>query len=365
MRKGQFVKDLPAKTEVNDLFMVKFIAVMEARDGRSYLNMVLSDKTGDLEARAWTGAEEIASRIEKGHFVQAAGRMNQFQGRNQLIISSVEGVSEDEVDREDYVKKSEFSSDKMYDSLIKIVEALDEVYIRDLLLMILNDQEIAPKLKLWPAGKTIHHAYESGLLEHILSCTELAVSLSEHYKVNKSYVVAGCILHDLCKIYELSDPLNTEYTEEGKLVGHLSQGSELIDKFTARIKHFPYHMRLHLKHILLAHHGSLEFGSPKLPQTKEAYLVHLIDFMDSKMSSMDSAIASDKTPGKWTGFVKHMDRIIYKEPLPSFKDYREAPEKEEGNESTRPKTPKKSKGPSKVDPKQNLGELLKDFKVKS
>ncbi len=314
-----YIKDLVAKQSVESEFLVKYIAVMEGKDGRNYLNLVLVDKSGEIEARKWTEAVETAEVVSRGDVVKVSGKVNLFQNRLQLIIKQIHRIECD--DLSEFVNSSATPPEKMLDRLDEIVASLEDVYIRDLLTLILNDAEIRRRLKSWSAAKSIHHAYQSGLLEHTLSCTELALFLSERYQVNRSYVVAGTILHDLCKIYELSDGAVVEYTEEGKLVGHLVKSVELLDRFAYKIKNFPYQMRLHLKHILISHHGEIEFGSPKPPQTSEAMLVHLIDLMDSKMASFATIKQKDLLPGHWSGFVKHLDRLIYKEELPTYTEY--------------------------------------------
>lgn len=353
MNKTQFVSQLNAKDDVLSPFLVKYIATAMGKDGKSYLNVILADSTGEIEARKWQGAELALSRIHMGDIVIVNGKVNQFQNRIQLIINEMSKLEEGQYTPEDYIQKSATAPEKMYSELIDIVKGLDEIYIRDLLLLVLNDFEISRRLKVWQAGKSIHHAYQSGLLEHILSCTKLAVTLSPHYKVNKSYVVAGCVLHDLCKIYELTEGPVVDYTEEGKLIGHLVKGLEVVDHFCSKIKNFPYPVKTHIKHILLAHHGEYEYGSPKIPHTSEAYLVHLIDLMDSKMSSFDQIKKADNNTGHWSNFVKHLDRIVYKVELPSHKIYVDEA------------APIVDKSPKSADTgkKTALGNLLKDFKV--
>lgn len=359
MPKSQFINKLGPKDEVLSPFLVKHIATAEGKDGKSYLNIILADKTGELEARKWHGADLIIGQIRSGDVVIVGGKMNQFQGRLQMIISDMSKLDEGQFDREDYIQKAGSAPEKMYQELIEIVESLEEVYIKDLLLSVLHDPEIARRLKIWQAGKSIHHAYQSGLLEHILSCTKLAVILSPHYKVNRSYVVAGCVLHDICKIYELTEGPVVDYTEEGKLVGHLVKGLEVVDEHAFKIKNFPYNMKLHLKHILLSHHGEYEYGSPKIPSTSEAYLVHLIDLMDSKMSSLEQVKKNDNSSSHWSGFVKHMDRIVYKPELPSFTNYVKDTEKLQAQTNTG------SSKPAAPEVKSAFGNLLKDFKVES
>jgi len=321
LKKSLFVQDLPEKGDIHSIFLVKYLAAMNGKDGKSYLNIVLSDNTGDIESRKWHGAEEILEKIQKGDFVEVQGKMNVFQGKRQLIVMEIGKRASEQINQEDFILKSNFDADSMFLELNKIVDSLPDIYIRDLLKNILKDKEISSRLKVWQAGKSIHHAYQSGLLEHILSCSQLGVNLSSHYNVKVSFVIAGCILHDLCKIYELTEGPVVEYTEEGKLVGHLVKGLELIDYFSSQIENFPAEIKLHLKHILLSHHGEYEYGSPKIPQTSEAFLVHLIDLMDSKMNALETVKRNDQNVGRWTGMVKHLDRTIYKEELPLYKNY--------------------------------------------
>ena len=181
--------------------------------------------------------------------------------------------------------------------------------------------------------------------------------------MNENYVVAGCILHDLCKIYELTDGLNVEYTEEGKLVGHLVKGLEIVDRFSYRIKNFPHYTKMHLKHILLAHHGEYEYGSPKIPQTSEAFLVHLIDLMDSKMGTMEIIKKTDSQTGHWSGFVKHLDRIVYKGDLPFYPEYvADDSSEEKPNTSSHPQANLKGQT-NRAEPKTNLGKALAGLKL--
>ncbi len=351
------ISDLNPKENIESVFLIKYIATQEAKDGKKYLNIILTDGKLDLEGRSWVNAEQIFDTFKKGDFILASGKINLFQGRKQFIMQKYETVDTSKINEEDFILKAPVDANTMYAELMEIVGNLTDAYIKELLENILSDEEIQRRLKIWQAGKTIHHAYRSGLLEHILSCSKLAVSLSPHYNVNVNYVVAGTILHDLCKIYELSDGFNIEYTEEGKLVGHLVKILEVIDRFAYRIKDFPYSVKLHLKHIMLSHHGEYEYGSPKIPQTSEAMLVHLIDLMDSKMHSFETVKRTDNTTGHWSGFVKHLDRIVYKDELPFF------PEKVSKEEMRKPKKESQQKAKPQKEIKNNLGSLLKDFKV--
>jgi 3'-5' exoribonuclease len=361
-----FISDLQGKEEMESIFLVKIINTMEDKTGKKYFNIILTDSTGDLESRLWNYSPEVENSIIKNTFVRVKGKLNFYQGRKQFIISQINKVENSQVNMEDFIMKASEDPEVMYGKLLNLVDSLSDVYIRDLLKNIITDGEIARRLKIWQAGKSIHHAYQSGLLEHILSCSSLALHLSRHYRVNENYVVAGCILHDLCKIYELTDGVNVEYTEEGKLVGHLVKGLEIVDRYSYKIKNFPHYMKMHLKHILLSHHGEYEYGSPKIPQTSEAFLVHLIDLMDSKMSSMEQVKKTDSTTGHWSGYVKHLDRIVYKGELPFYPEY--IPEDHgDDNREREVKRPgpqrHESQGKHQAEPKTSLGKMLGNIKI--
>ncbi len=355
-----FISDLQGKEEIESIFLVKIFNTMEGKDGKKYFNIILSDSTGDLESRLWQYSAELEKEITKNCFVKVRGKLNFYQGRKQFIVAAIEKLPDSDVNMDDFVMKSFSDPEEMYQQLLRVVDGMRDVYIRDLLKLILTDSEISRRLKTWQAGKTIHHAYRSGLLEHILSCTNLALYLSNHYRVNENYVIAGCILHDLCKIYELTDGINVEYTEEGKLVGHLVKGLEIVDRYSYKIKNFPHYMKMHIKHILLSHHGEYEYGSPKVPQTSEAFLVHLIDLMDSKMGSLEMIKKTDSTTGHWSGFVKHLDRIIYKSDLPFYPEYVEEDFVKSNLTVEKKESKPKQQG---QEPKTSLGKMLGGIKI--
>lgn len=361
--KKLFVSELHGKEEFESVFLVKIINCLEDKSGKKYFNIILTDSTGDLESRLWNYSADVEKNIQKNDFVRVRGKLNFYQGRKQFVVNQIEKVAESEINLSDFQMAAKEDPEVMYKKLLGIIDNLSDVYIRDLLKSIVTDPEISRRLKTWQAGKSIHHAYKSGLLEHILSCSELALHLSRHYHVNPNYVVAGCILHDMCKIYELTDGINVEYTEEGKLVGHLVKGLEIVDRFAYRIKNFPHYTKMHLKHILLSHHGEYEYGSPKIPQTSEAFLVHLIDLMDSKMGSLEMIKKTDSQTGHWSGFVKHLDRIVYKSELPFYPEY-----VADENSEEKPVTSSQPQGNLKAsshraEPKTSLGKMLANVKV--
>lgn len=361
--KKLFVKDLPIKEDFQSVFLIKNMRLNQGKDGRDYMALTLSDQSGEVDSRVWQHAKEAFEILEKTTYVAIMGKLNLFQGRKQLIVSEYFPINSTEVDERLMLKASDADPIVMFESLKKIVSQLEDEYIKQLLLDILSDQSIHGKLLTWPAGKSVHHNYQSGLLEHILSCAQLAKELSPKYKVNSSYVVAGAILHDLCKIDELSEFPSVDYTDRGKLVGHLVDGVLMVERFARNIEGFPEDCLNHLYHILLSHHGEYAYGSPKIPQTKEAMLVHLIDLMDSKMSSFDVIIEEDSNDTAWSAYNRFLDRIVYKKKLPSYKmkaSHENSPKDIYGKSTSKHQHKKMS--PTK-EIKQNLGSLMKNIKI--
>jgi 3'-5' exoribonuclease len=372
-----FLSDLNIKDPIKELFLIKLLQLTQGRDGRDYLNCILVDQTGEMEARVWGGkAKYYSQNFIKGEVCLVEGKINLYQGRKQFIIQEIHKVDQSKIDFSLFQISSDINAQELFNSLNEIVKSLDDFYIRELLTKIIHHESIKPKLLTWPAGKSIHHAYQSGLLEHILSCAQLAQHLGKFYKVNSNYVVAGAILHDLAKIEELTFSTLTEYSDEGKLVGHLINSVELIEKFSLTINNFPSDLKMHLKHIVVSHHGSYEFGSPKLPQTAEANLVHLIDYMDSKMNAIETIIKTDSNVGDWSNFNKYLDRTIYKIELPFYPNEilnspshvnQSAPNGKSATTLSNSQTPntsaKKSASTKEKDIKESLAKHLQGFKL--
>ena len=318
-QKQLFIEQIEQGMELKELFLVKYIAEGHGRDGKGYLNVILSDKTGQVEARMWSNYELALMSIKPGDLAEVVGKGNRYQKKLQIIIKSLK-KSSFKGPLEDFTAGTKKDVAKMREGLNSIIDSLDDYYIKHLLQIVLSDPLISDRLNTWFAGKSVHHAYQGGLLEHILSCASLAQSLSPHYGVNRNYVVAGAILHDLCKVHELSSGPVVDYTMEGKLVGHLVKGVELIERFSRKIPDFPCDLKLHLKHIVVSHHGETEYGSPKVPSTLEAALVHYIDYLDSKMAALKELKEGDKSSGDWSAFDRISGRSILKRDLPFYEN---------------------------------------------
>lgn len=313
IKKHLFIKDLSPKDEVRTTLLVKSKDLHHNKNGKPYLSLLLSDKTGDLDTRVWEDAESLATTFQEGDIVAIGGRTHLFQNRMQLVIDHLVGVKPSEVNLEDYLKSSDQDLEAVYAGLIETFQGLQNPWIRELGLKLLQDPEIASRYKVCPAAKTIHHAFVGGLLVHSVQLIKLVDAILPLYQnINRDLLVFGAAFHDFGKIYELNYQGKVGYTDEGKLVGHITIGAILIDRKMREIPQFPQDLEWELKHMVLSHHGKLEYGSPKTPATLEADILAHLDLFDSRVNSIQTLIESDHTEGGWTSYHKAYDQYYRK-----------------------------------------------------
>lgn len=314
--KPPFVKDLEAGQPVTASFLVFSKEVREKKTGDSYLSLLLSDRTGKIDAKMWDNVAEVVDSFDRDDFVKIKGLTQLHQNRPQITIHKLRKMEDAEVDFGDYFPCSARDRDEMWAELRAAVEAIAEPHLRALLLAFLNDESIAARFKIAPAAKTIHHAYLGGLLEHVLSLCSLGRLAASHYgHIDADLMVAAAVLHDIGKIHELSYERGFHYTTEGQLLGHMAIALRMISDKLRDLPAFPPPLRTLLEHIVLSHHGSLEFGSPKLPQFPEAMLFHYLDDMDSKMEIMRSVVAGDAAQQLFTPYTHSIERSVLKKDL--------------------------------------------------
>ncbi|MBI5894124.1 MAG: HD domain-containing protein [Deltaproteobacteria bacterium] len=313
--KKTFVKDIKEKDKIEDIFLVSKKEQGMSKIGKPYLNVKLLDKTGEIEARVWDDVENISKIFEKNDFVFVKAYAVAYQGGLQINISQIEKKTPETIDIKLFLPASKNDPDTIFKELEKIISTVKDNHLKKLLQIFTSDPEIARLLKLAPAAKSMHHTYIGGLLEHTVSLARLVIDISRHYhpNVHQDLLLAGAILHDMGKIYELSYERAFDYTDEGRLLGHITIGVEMLDKKIAEMPDFPKETAMLLKHMILSHHGYLEFGSPKRPKTIEAIILYYLDDMDSKVQSMGALIEKEKdADSKWTSFHKLYERYIYK-----------------------------------------------------
>jgi len=313
VEKHIFISDLKAQDIVRTSFLVRSKELMQSRNGKPYLAMQLGDRTGAIDTRVWEDADRLTDTFGEGDIVAVFGKTHFFQNRLQLVVDHLVPLAPEEVKLEEYLPSSGADLNAQYEELVEIFRGLENHWVRDISLGLLEDPEIAARYKLCPAAKTIHHAFIGGLLAHSLQLLRMADAVLPLYAdIDRDLVLFGCAFHDFGKIYELSYDGNFNYTDEGRLVGHIAIGVQLIDRKIRAIPEFPKSLEWHLKHLILSHHGKLEYGSPKRPHTIEALFVHHLDDMDSKINSVQTFMKAEKNAARWTAHHKAYDQYYYK-----------------------------------------------------
>jgi len=264
--KTLFVADIRENQPVDSVFLVTAKNHGVTKGGNGYLTIKLMDRSGEIECRVWERAEELGKIFEKNDFVRVRGHATLYQGKLQIRVQDVGRVEEKEVAAEDFLPKSKFDPEMMAEEMITILRGMKNPHLRALAEAFFGDQAFMDLFKRAPAGKSIHHPYLGGLLEHTLSLLRLILKVVENYQgIDVDLLLMGGFLHDMGKIYEFSYDRAVAYTDRGQLLGHLVMEVEIVNEKIKAIPGFPEELAMLVKHMMVSHHGSLEFGSPKLP----------------------------------------------------------------------------------------------------
>ena len=311
--KKRFVSDLEPNETVTDFFLVRTKDVRLKKSGEPYLSLNLADRTGRLDAKMWDDIEGVVNAFEQADFVKVNGFVQIYRLKPQITIQRLRRAEESEIELADYLPHTERNIDEMFSELRTTVEGFGNPHLKALLNAFLDDDEIAPRLKVAPAAKTLHHAFVGGLLEHIMSLLNLARLAASNYAfIDVELLQTGVVLHDLGKVYELSYERTFEYTDEGQLLGHITIMLRLLDRKCSALDDFPPKLKTLVEHMILSHHGKYEFGSPKLPSFPEALLLHYLDDMDSKLESMRATVSADQNDMDWTPYNRSLERSLLK-----------------------------------------------------
>ncbi len=314
--KSPYISELQENATPSISLLVQSKEIRQKKTGEPYLSLILSDKTGDIDAKMWDNVTEVLNLFERDDFIRVKGLVQIYHNRVQLVIHRLRPLSDSDVDFTDFFPASKHDPAVMWEELRGHVNAISNTYIRGLLNAILDDPEIARRFRLAPAAKQIHHAFLSGLLEHVLSLCRLSKAVSPLYPfIDCDLLIAGCVLHDIGKIWELSYDRGFSYTAEGQLLGHMMIGLRIVADKIGAFPDFPAPLRTLLEHIIISHHGQLDFGSPKLPQFPEALLFHYLDDLDSKMECSRALLERDQTPGNFTSFSNALERGMLRKAL--------------------------------------------------
>ena len=315
--KDIYIADL-AKFDEGKLFDGYFLVLSKqqrsTKTNKPYLNLILGDKTGQLEGRIWEpGDPRIAKDFDRGDIVKARGSASRFDDRLQMKIDQLRLAQPSEVDKTDLLPSTTFDVAALWSQLRGFAQTLTNPDLKRLIAALLDDPALAQAFREAPAAKQLHHAWLGGLLEHVVSLCTLADRIAPHYPMlDRDLLLTGVILHDIGKIRELSWDIGFEYTIEGMLLGHIQIGTALAERAIDSLPNFPPKLKTVVLHMILSHHGKLEFGSPKLPMIPEALVLNFLDDLDAKMQAVageyEKSIREGKGPNELTGKVWALDQ---------------------------------------------------------
>jgi 3'-5' exoribonuclease len=306
---------------VEEVFLVNDKQLRANRNGNLYLQMDVGDRTGAINARMWNAGESLFRAFDVGDFLLIKGKVQLFQGALQMIVSHIERIEPEKIglDLADFLPHTSENILKLEERLRGTLLRLSNPHLRALAECFLMDEEFVQGFRRAPAGVRVHHAYVGGLLEHIVTLLDAAERLLPLYpKLDRDLLLMGVFLHDVGKVRELTYQRTFGYSDEGQLIGHLVIGVEMLNEKAAKVpdltgEPFPVELLLRLKHMIVSHHGSYEFGSPKLPMTPEAIALHCLDNFDAKVHLFMRDIGEARNqPSAWTAFNPSLQRRLFK-----------------------------------------------------
>jgi len=310
----QTISSLKEGDWVEEIYLVSSKQVSTAKNGVTYLSLKLSDKTGEIDGRLWDNADEVSGRFEREDFVKIKGIAANYQGSMQIKMKALDKVDDSRVDIANFLQASTRNIDEMVAELKAVAAGVTNVHLQLLMNSFLNDQGFMDLLRRTPAAKALHHNFIGGLLEHLLELISLSRDVAKHFpSIDRDLLAAGAFLHDVGKVRELSVRKSIEYTTEGRLIGHISLGYEMLVEKIKTIPDFPAELTMLLKHIMLSHHGEYEFGSPKRPKIQEAVVIHYLDDLSAKINNFQATLQKENViAGGWTGYNKMHERYLYR-----------------------------------------------------
>ena len=309
-----FVADIQANHEVTGHFVVADKQLRLARNGTPFLTLKLVDRTGEISGRIWERAAEVDATVAVKAVVLLRARSEKYREEIQLQVQEIAPVPRADIDPADFLPACPLDLQELWAKLKRLAAQIRQRPLKRLLNSVLQDAPLMERFRRAPAAKSMHHAYLGGLLEHTVSVTELVCRISEHYPVlDRDLVMAGAIFHDLGKVDEFVYDLYIDYSDEGRLLGHMVQGLAILEEKLEAVKGVPAGQALLLKHLILSHHGEAEFGAVKLPMTREAFVLHFADDLDAKMNSLTRILEEPRDGNAgWSAYQPLFERFFFR-----------------------------------------------------
>lgn len=312
--KMRYIDTFHEGNHISDIYLCKTKQIQLTKTGKEYGNLILQDKTGTIEAKIWDLSSPGVGEFDAMDYVHIEADVTLFQNANQLNVRRIRTAREGEYVEADYLPVSKKEIGKMYEELLGFVRSVKNPWLNQLLSgYFVEDKEFAKAFQFHSAAKTVHHGFVGGLLEHTLSVVKLCDYYAGYYKtLNRDLLLTAAMFHDIGKMQELSRFPENDYTDDGQLLGHIMIGTEMISERIRQIPDFPPRLASELKHCILAHHGELEYGSPKKPALLEALALNFADNTDAKMETMIEALAAGGTNKGWLGYNRLLETNIRK-----------------------------------------------------
>lgn len=307
------IKDLKVGEKIDTCFKITDIDKRTKKDGNAFLTLQLMDKTGKLAAKVWNNAERYYNKVQPGTIYHIKGTVNEYMSKLEIKIDSIRDAAAGDYDAADFIESADFDTSELFDEMMTLLKA----NIKDpslLKLISLFSEEFQNHFQRHYGAQKIHHAYLGGLMEHTYSMMKIAVFCADHYKMDKELLLMGVLFHDIGKMYEFNIDPAVETTMEGGLLGHLIIGNTKFLELKNRVPGFPQDLAVKIQHLIISHHGEKEFGSPEVPKIPEAFLLHIIDLMDSKIKIVEDAIGNSEPKGLFSEYNNILGRRLYVPP---------------------------------------------------
>ncbi|MFO7639269.1 MAG: HD domain-containing protein [bacterium] len=309
--KKQFIQELKPGLPVDDIFYLTRRDIKERRDGQPFLTFTFQDRSGTIAGIMWDGVQDALKCLESSGFYHVQGKFGDYQGKPQLTVTAIYPAALEEVRRDDFVTASRYDRDEMLARVREYAAAVKNPHLRQLLDAFFTDAGFVERFANAPGGAAVHHACIGGLLEHTLFMCRMAETAGTiHEEINADLLMTGVILHDIGKVREYTYDFALDHTWDGRLLGHIVMGYEMVREKIAGISGFPEELARMLLHIILAHHGHMEFGSPKTPKFAEAFIVYFLDNMDARVAMFRDATNRNKGV-KWTDYHHYLETNVY------------------------------------------------------
>ncbi len=313
IKKQHFIRTLTPGAKVDDLFVLVERVLSQKKDGNPYMNVVLTDRSGQIKGVVWDQVEQIAAGVQGGDIVKVSGHVSEYRGAPQMVIRAMTAVDPMRADSADFLPSTDLDVDQLFERLRGLTRSMQTPWLLALFDSFWADPEFVAHFKRAPAAKMMHHAYVGGLLVHCLSMAVLADKIAAHYSgVDRDLLIAGAILHDIGKVREFTYTAAIDYSDEGRLLSHIVIGLEMIEKRLQTIPNVAPDQANLLKHLIVSHHGAPEFGAVEPPKTIEAVLLHYIDELDSKVNAIREFMAKEAPGQAWTSYHRVLGRHFYR-----------------------------------------------------